>query len=279
MPQPTARVRRSVRAVLFDMDGVITDTARVHARVWKEVFDACLASMPDGSAHRPFDMDTDYLALVDGRPRLDGVRAFLASRGVHLPEGSEDDAPEAHTVHALGKRKNDLFHAWLNGHTIVPLPGVVSFIEALRAADVAVAVFSASRNAGRVLRSAGVEGLFDVRVDGVEAAACGLAGKPDPAMLLEVASRLGVAPPDAAVVEDAVAGVVAATRGGFGLVIGVAHGHARDLRKAGAYVVVDSLEELSVTSEGCVMWPSAGGDGTDACAAAPAASENAGRTR
>lgn len=233
-------------AVIFDMDGVITDTPEVHAAAWKRLFDGYLAERAGrtGPRERPFDAD-DYRRFVDGKSRQDGVRSFLASRGIHLPEGEADDPPDRETVRGLGNRKNRDFVAVLRQQGARPFDSSVALVRALRAAGLATAVISASRNAGEVLEAAGVADLFDARVDGAVAERLGFTGKPDPAVFLEAASRLGVDPARAVVVEDALAGVEAGRRGGFGLVIGVDRtGRAEALREHGAHVVVDDLEQV-----------------------------------
>ncbi|MDT0328383.1 HAD family hydrolase [Nocardiopsis lambiniae] len=222
-----------VEAVLFDVDGVVTDTARVHAAAWKRLFDGFLR-VRSGEGFEPFDEGDDYARFVDGRSRLDGVRAFLASRGVEVPETGTGD-----TVESLGARKDHYFLEALRRSGASAFPTVVAMIRRLRERGRATAAVSASRNCSEVLRAAGVEGLFDVRVDGVDAARLGLAGKPDPALFLEAARRLGVAPARAAVVEDAFAGVEAGTRGGFGFVVGVdPGGRAEGLYRRGAHTVI-----------------------------------------
>jgi beta-phosphoglucomutase family hydrolase len=237
-----------VQAVLFDMDGVITQTARVHAAAWKHLFDEYLQkrATAGGGRFRPFDANRDYREFVDGRPRFEGVATFLASRGISLPYGSEADGPEAETVCGLGMRKNQYFRDWLDRHTVTAFPDALRLIDALRRAGVRIAVFSSSRNAGAVLCSAGVLQLFDAIVSGQEAAALNLPGKPDPAVLLEAAARLGVSPAHTAVFEDATAGLEAALRGGFGLVIGVARAQNDELlRRAGAHLVVRRLTDVT----------------------------------
>ena len=236
-------------AVLFDVDGVVTDTAQAHAATWKRLFDAYLKQRADarGEAFEPFDIDRDYRAYVDGKPRYDGVRSFLESRGIDLAQGSEDDGPDEETVCGLGSRKNRYFHAWLEDHRIRAYPGTLAFIAALRKAGIRAAAFSSSRNAEAVLRNAGVLDLFDAKVDGSDMAELGLPGKPDPAILHEAAGRLGVAPGRAAVVEDAISGVEAGARGDVALVIGVDRGGQEEqLIKAGADLVVGDLAELAL---------------------------------
>lgn len=235
-------------AVLFDLDGVITDTASVHRRAWAQMLDEFLAARPAraGEDHSPFT-DEDYLRYVDGKPRHDGVAAFLASRGIALPAGHDEDPPDAQTVHGLGSRKDASFVETLAGSGVEVFPRTVEFVRALQAAGVGTAVFSASRNCQRVLESAGLGDLFGTRVDGIVAAELDLPGKPDPATLLEAARRLGADPARCAVVEDALVGVEAGRRGGFGLVIGVDRtGSEAALRAHGADVVVEHLGHVSV---------------------------------
>lgn len=234
-------------AVIFDVDGVVTDTARVHADAWTAVFDDLLRRRAGAGAElEPFTPD-DYLAYVDGRSRLDGVTTFLASRGIELPHGSPDDPPGNDTVCAVGNRKDRSFVDLILRDGVQAFPDTIGLIERLTEADIAVAAVSASRNTGDVLRAAHVIDRFAVQVDGVEADRLGLAGKPDPALFLEAARRLGVRPDRAVVVEDAQAGVEAGRRGGFTLVIGVARaGSGQALSEHGADVVVADLDEVDV---------------------------------
>ncbi len=234
-------------AVLFDLDGVLTDTASLHARCWKQVFDDLLErrARERGESPRLFDPVADYRAYVDGKPRLDGVRDFLDSRGISLPDGSDDDAPEADTVRAVARRKDALIGRALEAGDIQPYAGSVRWLDALRAAGVQVAVVSSSHHCTEVIEAAGIADRFAVRVDGNVVDARGLAGKPAPDAFLEAARELGVEPRRAVVVEDALAGVRAGRAGGFGLVVGVArHGDADALAKAGADVVVADLQEM-----------------------------------
>jgi beta-phosphoglucomutase family hydrolase len=235
-----------IRAGLFDLDGVLTRTAVVHAAAWKEMFDDFLRrrAAETGEPFLPFDAHADYDRYVDGRKRADGVRAFLASRGIQLPEGSPDDPPAAATVHGLGNRKNELVLAKL-AHGVDVYPGSVRYVEALRDAGLGRAVVSSSANTKAVLEVTGLDTLFDVVVDGVVAERDGLAGKPAPDTFLAAAGALGVAPADAAVFEDALAGVEAGRAGGFGLVVGVDRvGQAEELRRHGADIVVTDLADL-----------------------------------
>ncbi|HEU5161010.1 MAG TPA: HAD-IA family hydrolase [Streptosporangiaceae bacterium] len=234
-----------IDAVIFDTDGVITDTARVHATAWKTIFDSFLRahSAAFGEKFRPFDVRADYLRYVDGKPRLDGIRSFLIARGIELPP---DDAPEV--IRAIGLRKDALFRDEIKHYGVAAYPSTVRLICELRQHHVRTAAVSASRNCGEVLRRAGVADMFDVRVDGLDAARLGFPGKPHPGLFLEAARRLEVAPERAAVVEDALAGVIAARSGGFGLVIGVDRAdHAAALRESGADLVVADLGELALT--------------------------------
>jgi alpha,alpha-trehalase len=235
-----------IAAVIFDMDGVITDTASVHSAAWKRMFDAYLAER-EGDDARPFS-DDDYQLYVDGKPRYDGVDDFLRSRGIELPRGEPADSPDTKTVCGLGNRKQEMFARTLREQGVAVFPTSVELLRRLRGAGLGTAVISASKNAAQVLESAGVIDLFDARVDGEVADELGLAGKPDPAVFLEAAGRVGVTPAEAAIVEDAIAGVEAGRRGEFALVIGVDRvGNADRLRSHGADVVVEDLGELRVT--------------------------------
>jgi beta-phosphoglucomutase family hydrolase len=236
-----------VTACLFDLDGVLTRTAVVHDAAWAQVFDDFLRSRASetGTAFVPFDRDEDYNLYVDGRPRADGVRTFLASRGITLPEGSPDDPPSALTVHGLGNRKNVVLLDVIHREGVQAYDGSVRYLHAARDAGLRRAVVSASANCADVLRAAGIADLLEIRVDGVVAAAQGLRGKPEPDTFLAAARLLGVEPERAAVFEDAVAGVQAGRAGGFGAVIGVDRvDHADELRAGGASIVVKDLSEL-----------------------------------
>ncbi|MFF2847268.1 HAD family hydrolase [Streptomyces sp. NPDC058001] len=237
----------TIRACLFDLDGVITKTAVVHEAAWKETFDAFLRQR-DGADFRPFDA-TDYDQYVDGRPRADGVRTFLASRGIELPEGGPDDPPDAPpgeiTVQGLGNRKNALVLAKIREGGVEAYDGTLRYIDAVRAAGLRTAVVSSSANCLDVLRAVHAEDLFDVRVDGVVAVERGLPGKPQPDTFLAAAQDLGVQASRAAVFEDALAGMDAGRSGHFGYVVGVDRvGQAEGLRAHGADVVVKDLAEL-----------------------------------
>jgi beta-phosphoglucomutase family hydrolase len=237
----------AVAACLFDLDGVLTQTAKVHAAAWKEMFDAFLQerSRQTGEPFRPFEITTDYAQHVDGKLREDGVRSFLVSRGITLPEGEPDDPPTALTVHGLGTRKNDLVLDLVERDGVEVYEGSVRFVEAVRDAGLRRAVVSASKNTQQVLAATGIEHLFEVRVDGVVAAEKRLRGKPAPDTFLAAAAALGVGPARCAVFEDAVAGVQAGRAGGFGWVVGVDRvGKAEALRSHGADIVVGDLGEL-----------------------------------
>ncbi|MDD1478577.1 HAD-IA family hydrolase [Arthrobacter sp. H16F315] len=230
------------------MDGVVTQTAAVHAAAWKKLFDAVLADPRlNGGGAEPFDEDADYRRYVDGRQREDGVTAFLASRGAGIPAGSPDDGPDVWSVHGLGARKNALFLEAVAREGIRAYPGTTALLARLRAAGIPVGLVTASRNARALLKAAGLETGFDVIIDGQTAAEQNLPGKPDPAMFLEAARKLGVAPRHAAVVEDAAAGVQAGRRGGFGLVVGIDRaGHREQLEAAGADIVLGDVAELDL---------------------------------
>jgi beta-phosphoglucomutase family hydrolase len=241
------RLPGGISSCLFDLDGVLTRTAEVHAAAWKETFDQFLRQRASeaGEPFVPFDQVADYDRFVDGRPRLDGTRTFLASRGIHLPEGHPDDPPGAPTVYGLSNQKNDLVIARIRQQGVAVYPGSVRFVEAVRDAGLATAVVSSSANTAEVLRAAGLEGLFDQRVDGRIAAEEHLAGKPAPDTYLAAARLLGVTAAEAAVFEDALAGVEAGRAGHFGLVVGVDRvGQAAALAAHGADVVVADLAEL-----------------------------------
>ena len=235
-----------VRACLFDLDGVLTKTAVVHAEAWRQMFDAYLAERArrEHTTAQPFTQ-SDYDRYVDGKPRQDGTRSFLASRGIELPEGAPDDPPTAETVRGLGNRKNDLVLRLIRERGVDAYPGSVRYLRAAQRAGLRRAVVSSSANCRDVLASAGLLDEFEVIVDGVVAARDGLAGKPAPDTFLAAARTLDVAPGEAAVYEDALSGVAAGRAGRFGLVVGVDRvGQADALREHGADLVVDDLAEL-----------------------------------
>lgn len=231
----------SAEAVLFDLDGVITDTASVHRQAWAELFSGYLATRhPEKSPYRP----RDYVDHIDGKPRVDGVRDFLASRGIHLPEGSPGDPPGDRTVNELGNRKDAEFRRILDRDGVVVFDGSVRLVEALAARNVPMAVVSSSKNATQVLRRVGLLGQFAVVVDGLVAAEVRLPGKPAPDMFTYAAAKLGVAPERSVVIEDAVAGVAAGRAGGFRTVGVDREAGAEALLAAGADEVIEDLAEL-----------------------------------
>ena len=235
-----------VIACLFDLDGVLTRTATLHQEAWKVTFDRFLRgrSEQSGEAYVPFTRE-DYDTFVDGRIRLDGTRTFLRSRGVELPEGDPSDPPDAPTVHGLSTGKNDRVLALLSAGKVEVYDGSVRYVRACREAGLRTGVVSASANTREVLESAGIAKLFAARVDGITARELGLAGKPAPDTFLAGARALGAAPDQAAVFEDALAGVEAGRAGGFALVVGVDRvGQAGELRARGADIVVRDLSEL-----------------------------------
>jgi beta-phosphoglucomutase family hydrolase len=236
-----------IRACLFDLDGVLTQTARVHAAAWKEMFDTFVRERAarTGEAFAPFDPVTDYTHYVDGKPRYDGVRSFLASRGIELPEGDPSDPPSAETVCGLGNRKNELVLALLKRDGVQIYEGSVRYVRAVRDAGLHRAVVSASANCRDVLEAAGIENLFEIRIDGIVVEERHLKGKPAPDTFLAAAEELGAKPAEAAVFEDALAGVEAGRAGQFGFVVGVDRAEQRKaLLEHGADVVVTDLAEL-----------------------------------
>lgn len=227
-----------ITTCLFDLDGVLTQTAKVHARAWKELFDGYLRERAQqrGEAFEEFELPRDYDRFVDGKPRLEGVRSFLASRGIEEPD---------ETVQALGTRKNELVLRLIHDHGVEAYEGSVRFVEAARDQGLRRAVVSSSTNCQDVLEAAGIDGLLEARVDGLVAERDGLAGKPAPDTFLAAARLLGAEPAEAAVFEDALAGVEAGRAGAFGWVVGVDRsGQADELRRHGADVVVQDLAEL-----------------------------------
>jgi beta-phosphoglucomutase family hydrolase len=234
-------------AVLLDLDGVITDTANLHAACWKQMFDEYLQQRAEqnGEVFRSFHITGDYRLYVDGKPRFDGVRDFLTSRGIRLPEGSSDDPPQAETVGGLGNRKNELVNQVIEDTGIEPYEGSVKLIHQLRQRGFKVAVVTSSQNCETVLRAAKLDDCFEVKVDGNTIHAQHLAGKPAPDTFLMAAKLLRVNSARSIVIEDAISGVQAGLAGNFGLVIGVARkGNADELRNHGAHLVVSDLEEL-----------------------------------
>lgn len=235
-------------AVIFDMDGVLTDTARVHSLCWKQVFDNYLRIRSDdtGDVFRPFD-EEDYLRSVDGKPRYDGVESFLSSRGISLVRGDPSDSPGLTTVCALGNLKDSIFERAVAEDGVTLFESTATFIRAVRSHGLRTALISSSRHAKAILGATSTSELFDVIVDGIDSEGLQLPGKPDPAIFLVAARRLGVAPTRAVVVEDALAGVEAGRRGGFAYVIGIDRlSHADALREHGADVVVGDLSYLAI---------------------------------
>jgi beta-phosphoglucomutase family hydrolase len=237
----------SIRACLFDLDGVLTQTAKVHAAAWKQMFDDFLQKRAarNGEAFVPFDPVEDYAKYVDGLPRYDGVHSFLASRGIDLPWGDPGDPPGAETIIGLGNRKNELVLSLIRQGGVEPYPGSIRYVHAARDAGLHRAVVSASANCREVLEAAGIADLFEERVDGITVEREHLKGKPAPDTFLYAARALGVEAAQAAVFEDALAGVAAGRAGGFGFVVGVDRaGQAEALRQHGADIVVNDLAEL-----------------------------------
>jgi beta-phosphoglucomutase family hydrolase len=236
-----------IRACLFDLDGVLTQTARVHAAAWKEMFDAFLRERAARTSEPfvPFDPVADYTKYVDGKPRYDGVRSFLGSRGIRLPEGDPSDPPSAETIHGLGNRKNELVLALLKRDGVQVYEGSIRYVRAARDAGLHRAVVSASANCREVLDAAGIEDLFEVRIDGIVVEQRHLRGKPAPDTFLAAAEEVGARPAEAAVFEDALSGVEAGRAGKFGLVVGVDRAGQREgLLEHGADIVVSDLAEL-----------------------------------
>jgi beta-phosphoglucomutase family hydrolase len=236
-----------IRACLFDMDGVLTKTAIVHAKAWKQMFDGYLKERAQrtGEAFKPFDEHSDYDEYVDGLPRDDGVRSFLKSRGIELPDGKPDDRPDAETVAGLGIRKNEIVQQIIKRDGVEAYPGSVRYVKAAREAGLDTAVVSSSANTAQVLKAAGIADLFKVVVDGRVIEREKLPGKPKPDTFLHAGHELGAEPKQAVVFEDALSGVQAGRDGHFGYVVGVDRvGQADELKKHGADVVVKDLAEL-----------------------------------
>ncbi len=235
-----------IRACLFDVDGVLTETAIVHRAAWKRTFDAFLRDYPGLSAEQSREFsDADYNSFVDGKPRHDGVRDFLASRAITLPEGSSDDPDDAATVHGIANRKNKRVLAELEEHGVIPYQGSLRYLEAARSAGLRIAAVTASANGEAILDAGGFTQYCEARIDGLVAAREHLRGKPAPDPFLAGARALGVEPSEAAVFEDALSGVAAGRAGNFGFVIGVDRvGQADALREHGADIVVDDLDDL-----------------------------------
>ncbi|WP_243438494.1 HAD family hydrolase [Fundidesulfovibrio soli] len=236
-----------IRACLFDLDGVLTETAKLHAEAWKRMFDDFLSSRAraSGQSFVPFDAVGEYDQYVDGKPRADGIRSFLGSRGIELAEGSEGDPAAAETVQGLGTRKNGIFLSLLRERGVEAYPGSLRYVRAVKSAGLRTAVVSSSTNCREALEAADIADLFDARIDGIVARERRLPGKPAPDTYVAAARALGVEPARAAVFEDALAGVAAGRAGKFGFVVGVDRmGQARELRAHGADIVVNDLAEL-----------------------------------
>ena len=252
---PVEITRDHYDAVLFDLDGVLTSTAEIHADAWKQMFDEYLRrrAAVTGEPFRAFDINTDYRLYVDGRPRYEGVAQFLASRNIQLPRGTPASPDTEQSVCGLGNFKDRLVHKQIEAGRVKSFPGSVAFLKEVRARGLHTAVVTSSRNCTLVLKAAGIDGLFATQVDGRTIEDDGLAGKPAPDSFLLAAKRLGVSPSRAVVVEDAISGVQAGRAGNFALVIGVdRHGDADALCKNGAHVVVQDLGDLLVDSGGSV---------------------------
>lgn len=245
-------------AIIFDLDGVITDTASVHAEAWKRMFDGFLSghAARKGIPFRPFEIETDYRSHVDGKPRLDGLRSFLDSRGIKLPEGRPEDPPDAETIHGLGKRKNADFLRRIREAGVKVYESTVNLIRSSKTHGLKTAVISSSKSCAMILDSVNLSDLFDVRVDGVDSEILGISGKPAPDIFLEAARQLQVKPERAVVIEDAVSGVRAGRSGGFGMVIGIARAGGKEILLAGgADAVVEDLSEIRITGERETMEP------------------------
>jgi len=244
--------KATMKAVILDMDGVLTQTATLHARAWQQLFDEYLAHRcrDTGEPFQPFDIETDYRTYLDGKPRYDGVQSFLESRGIELPWGDEWDSPNRETICGLGNRKNELFHELLDREGVAVFDDAVQQVQDWRDAGFKTAVITSSRNGRRVLGAADLLDLFDVTIDGNDLPRLNLRGKPAPDVFLHAAHELGVAPHEAVVIEDAIAGVEAGRSGGFALVVGVArNGNAAALHNAGADRVVSRLTEIDLMEE------------------------------
>ena len=256
-------------AMLLDLDGVITETAEVHAESWKAMFDEFLRERAARLSGQfvPFDLDRDYKQFVDGKPRYEGVAGFLESRGISLPRGNDRDPPDKETVCGLGNRKNQLFLKAIRQNGVTTYPSSIDFIHKMRERGLKVAVVTSSRNGREVLEAAGVTHLFDAKVDGIVARECWLDGKPSPDTYLEAARRVGARPERAAVVEDAVSGIEAGRAGRFGLVVGISRdGDPRLLQRAGADVVVSDLGDLDLGEAEAVDGKATDGEAVDAAA-------------
>ncbi|MBD3335003.1 MAG: beta-phosphoglucomutase family hydrolase [Candidatus Eisenbacteria bacterium] len=240
-----------MRAAILDLDGVITSTEKLHARSWKQMFDAYFEerNRREGTQFAPFSIERDYREHVDGKPRYDGVRDMLAARGIEIPEGKSDDDPDRETVRGLGNRKNRTFLDLVQSEGVQAYTDAEAQIRRWRRAGLRLAVVSSSRNCGSIVEAAGLADLFDIRVDGNDLAHSALKGKPAPDMFLEAARRLGVRPEQAAIFEDAISGVQAGRAGRFRWVVGVDRSGDGELERHGANVVVARLDELEIPPE------------------------------
>jgi beta-phosphoglucomutase family hydrolase len=249
MMSPQRLNLRELESFLFDLDGVVTRTAAVHAAAWKQLFDNYLErrARAEGTAFVPFDLIDDYHKYVDGRPREEGVRSFLEARGITLPAGKADDGPEAETLNGLGSWKDGTFLQVLAQKGVEVFEGTIDFVQEARGRGVRTAIVTSSKNCAAVLNAAGLTQLFDIRIDGIDRWRLRLPGKPAPDMYLEAARRLETPPARAAIFEDALVGVEAGRAGAFRLVVGIGEGaHAADLKAHGADIVVADLRELSL---------------------------------
>lgn len=244
-------------AFVFDLDGVLTMTAAVHAAAWKRLFDEVLVHAAAGQPWVPFDVDADYRTHVDGKPRRDGLRSFLASRGIVLAEGDPGDGPAENTIHGLAARKNTYVQDQLDRHGVEAYPDAVVLLRRARSSNVRLAVVSASENCAAVLAAAHLTEYFAVRVDGIDIRQRGLRGKPAPDTFIEAARRLETDPRRIVLFEDAIAGVEAGRAGNFGMVVGVDHfGGGEALHRHGADIVVQTLDEITLThASGNGCWP------------------------
>lgn len=235
--------RSKFDGVIFDLDGVITQSARIHAEAWKKMFDPFL----EKRGEPPFDKQKDYLTYVDGKPRLDGIRSFLQSRGIQLEEGSEEDSEKKETIHGLGKQKNRLFLHHLHDQGIPVYQTSIEFVEKLREYGFKIGIISSSKNCVQILEQAHIRHLFEVEIDGIKSQKLHLKGKPAPDIFFQAAKELDVSPAKSVVVEDALSGVQAAKAGNFGLIIGVDRkGQAEALKKNGADIVVSDLKHIKI---------------------------------
>lgn len=243
------QTKLSFDAAIFDLDGVVTKTAVVHAAAWKEMFDEYLKlrEQRDGEPFKEFTYEQDYLTYVDGKPRYEGVKSFLESRGIDIPFGESTDSVENETVCGVGNRKNIKFREVLEKDGVAVYPAAVELIKDLKAKGVRIGVASSSKNCQFILQSAQIEGLFETRVDGVVSVELGLKGKPNGDIFVKAAQNVGAVPSEAIVFEDAVSGVQAGKNGGFKLVVGIAReNNEQELKSNGADVVVTSFEGVSV---------------------------------